>query len=610
MFNNRKDLRIIVISFKYLTVVLGAIFAGVSALIMGEALKRISSTTLRLPLTIQIFALMAGLISGLALVSIFPESLRIKFKRPLRTVRARPTYGFVTLLAIGIGTTIGSPLFIILPVNIVQYAIASVVSLVIAGLISLGIAWVYSYMYVYTEKNRIASVGGPGFLRIGVGKNSVTYFISRLSMWVANTALAAFSAIYFLTFTFQSLPDILKVYGVQTYYIYAVLGFLVLSFAVWFIINAFLENRYLKLIGMGQIVMLVIMVVIIIIQSLILGFRGGWNFSGFTTIGSGNMGIEILENTSYLFILFFGFQEIQSIIKETKETSTIPVISRIFHLKPMSRIRYVSMSMIITVLFSLAVMLLVALSYYAVHPSLSGIEKASLPALYVVDKYISPQFGLLTISAFLIADITTFVPAFIAASRHLRSLSSDGFFPRSMKSLSWFFTLALILVLSFTSSSFLVDITDFMVLAAIGLISFSPFLARRFTGEKRWIVPILSLIIGVFSIFVDIAIFPLDQEVVLLGVLAIALSYLTYDLLRLGSLGLQIFVIFFDLAGISFLEAFPTSVVIRYPSIIPLIGGHAVNLLLIVPAILVLSIAAFLINIIMDIFVIKRVSIS
>lgn len=611
MFKASRSLRLIIIVFKYLTVLLGVIFAGISGIILFEAIfsARIQKY-IAFPLVIQIFGILVALISGVALVSIFPESLRIRFARPLRQVQGRPVYGFVTLLSIGMGTTIGSPLFIVLPVNVVQYAMVSVISLTIAGLISVGIAWVYSYMYRFTVNNRIESVGGPGFLRIGVGKNSVTYFISRLSMWIANTALAAFSAIYFITFTFYTLPSILDAFGLTVYYIYLTMGFLILSFGIWFIVNAFFENRFLKMIGIVQIAMLVVLVVIVIAQSIILGFIGGWNFSGFTSVGSGNTGIEILENTSYLFILFFGFQEIQSIVKETKEYSTIPLISRLFHLKPMERVRYVSLSMIITVIFSLVTMVLVSLSYYSLHPNLSALEESTIPAIYIVREYIGRNFELLTLSAFLIADVTTFVPAFIAASRHLRSLSMDGYFPSSIKSYTWLFTVIVIIVLSFTSSSFLVEITDFMVLAAIGLISFSPFLVRHLSGEKRLLVLFASLIIGIFSIIVDFSIFPIAEEVVLLGAIAMVMSYLVYDLLKLGSTGLQIFIIFFDLTALAFLEAFPTSVLVHYPAFLPLIGGDYVNLGTVIPAILILTCSAILINLVMDVFIIKRVSIS
>lgn len=609
LFNASKSLRLIIILFKYLTVVLGVIFAGISGIILFGAISSARQVqSVSFPLVIQIFGILVAFISGVALVSIFPQSLRIRFHRPIRQIQARPTYGFVTLLSIGIGTTIGSPLFIVLPVNIVQYAMVSLISLTIAGLISVGIAWVYSHMYTFTVRNSIESVGGPGFLRIGVGKNSVTYFISRLSMWIANTALAAFSAVYFITFTFYTLPVILDTFGLTLYYIYITMGLLVLSFATWFIINAFFENRFLKTIGRVQIAMLIVLVAIIILQSLILGFKGGWNLSGFTDAGGGNIGLEILENTSYLFILFFGFQEIQSIVKETKDYSSIPLISRLFHLKPMERVKYVSISMIVTVVFSLLTMILVSISYYSLHPDLAAMEKSTIPAIYIVKEYIGRNFELLTLTAFLIADVTTFVPAFIAASRHLRSLSSDGFFPSSVKSYSWLFTVIVIFVLSFTSSSFLVEITDFMVLAAIGLISFSPFLARHVSGEKRLWVLAASVIIGTFSIIVDFSIFPIAEEVVLLGAIAMVMSYLVFDLLKLGSTGLQIFIVFFDLTALIFLEAFPTSVLIPYPSFLPIIGGDYVNLGIVIPLILLLTCSAILINLVMDVYIIKRVS--
>src|SRR5579872_3112835 len=88
-------------------------------------------------------------LTGMVLVASFPRSIRVKFpQRLFKRPESKPTYGFVSLLAIGLGATLGSPLFILIPLNIVQYEFVSLGSLVIATVLSLLMARVYANMYV------------------------------------------------------------------------------------------------------------------------------------------------------------------------------------------------------------------------------------------------------------------------------------------------------------------------------------------------------------------------------------------------------------------------------------------------------------------------------
>ena len=118
------------------------------------------------------------------------------------------------MLAVGLGATLGSPLFILIPLNIIQYEFVSLGSLVLATILSILMAKVYADMYRESVTMGLEAVGGPSFTKAATGGNSVRYFISRLSMWVANTALAAYSKIVFVVFDFELMPGILKNFGV------------------------------------------------------------------------------------------------------------------------------------------------------------------------------------------------------------------------------------------------------------------------------------------------------------------------------------------------------------------------------------------------------------
>ncbi len=601
-----------VITFKVITVIIGLIFITVSGVILYESARSyFAGGTLFFSGTVEIFATLAALISGVTLVTILPESVRVRFSRPRSRTQPNPTYGFATLLAIGLGATIGSPLFIILPVNIEQYAIVSVVSLVVAGLLSIGIARIYSYMFRYSSANGVDVVGGPTFVRISTRERSVRYFLARFSLWIANTSLAAFCAIFFFTFTFQTLPVIAPAVDLsQSSAMF--LGYLIVGlFAVWFVINAFFEKRFIRMIARAQILFLAVMVGIIVAQGLILGIHGNWNLSGLMATRSGNLPLDIIENTGYLFILFFGFQEIQSVTKESLKESRIPVISRLFNRgKPYSASRYIPLSMYTTVILATCIMLFDALTMFSVHPSLGKLQQVQIPALYIVSTYISPQFQIYTLVAFLLATVTTFVPAFIAASKHLRELVEDGFFPRSLRGLSWVFTIILIAILSLTNPNFLVNITDFMVLVALAIICLSAFWLRNISKKVPKGVIFVALGSGMFAFFVDALLYPQNPTVVLLGVIAVILSFLTYDVVSLGTIGLQIFVIFFDLVAFMFEAIFPSTIAITYPPFFGPLAGHVLLPFLFLRIILLLSAATVFVNIIMDVFVIKRIDLT
>lgn len=150
-----------------MTTMVGALFIFISITMIYAIFAHYGSpSTARFSGNTEIIASIASIVTGITLISIAPESFRVKFRRPPFRPQLKPTYGFVTLLAIGIGATIGSPLFIILPVNIVQYAFVSTISLIIAGTLSYLISRIYSGMYRYSVQNNVEVVGGPGFVKM------------------------------------------------------------------------------------------------------------------------------------------------------------------------------------------------------------------------------------------------------------------------------------------------------------------------------------------------------------------------------------------------------------------------------------------------------------
>ncbi len=558
-----------------------------------------------------VLASLAMALSGGALIAQLPESLRARFRQlPHISGRKRPVYGFGTMLAVGVGATLGSPLFILIPENVVQYEIVSLVSLLLATILSVAMAKVYSDMYSESKALGLEGVGGPSFTKVAVGTRSVRYFVSRLSMWVANTALAAYTKIVFLIFVLDPpfLPSILTAYGLSpflsTVTIYTIAG----AFVAWTILNILFEQRYLRLLGILQIVMTSALLIILVYHSWVLGTFGSWNLSGILETSPGLSWVPaLIINTGYLYLLFFGFQEIQSLERDAVERSSVPLLSWVKRGFTVERTKYFGIAMVMSVVVAAAVNILYGVAVYAsfAHSSLQG---SAIPALYIAKSLLGPSQELLLAAAFLIATVTTFVPAFLAAARHLSALGEDGYMPRSLASLSWVFTLVAIFLLAIGNQDFLVNITDFMVLISLGIISFSAiWLSRRATQReaKRG----LPLFVGLSCFLFGGAIYFIDPTVVVFGSMAVIFAYLIFDILELGSLGIQLFLSVFGLACLAALTSFEHAV---HPlggmsAVVGVLGGNPDSVLVYG---LVLCSLLLIANIAIDVKVLGRTSLA
>ena len=150
-----------ILFFKYFAVFVGSIAAFVALVFVINEYSYLSTVSLGFDDIILISALVAIILSSVALVASLPSSMRVRFQRPRKESVVKPTYGFSTMLAVGLGATLGSPLFILIPLNIVQFELVSLGSLVIATILSVLMAKVYADMYVESARMGLGAVGGP-----------------------------------------------------------------------------------------------------------------------------------------------------------------------------------------------------------------------------------------------------------------------------------------------------------------------------------------------------------------------------------------------------------------------------------------------------------------
>lgn len=604
-------IRVAALALKTVGLVIGGLLAAFALGYLYDELTLLSGPAgIDIGDVLAVLAGVALVFSGGALIAQLPESLFARFRRlPHAAIRRRPVYGLGTMLSIGVGATLGSPLFILIPENILQYEVVSIFSLVLATILSVAMAKVYSDMYRMSKELGLEGVGGPSFTKVAVGVRSVRYFVSRLSMWVSNTALAAYTKIVFLIFVLdpQYLPSILSTYGLTTFQIdittYTVAG----AFVGWTILNVLFEQRYLKLLGLFQIVMTAALLGILVYHSLILGATGSWNFSGLfnTSLGSGWLS-ALAINTGYLYLLFFGFQEIQSLERDSVDRSKVPLLSWVKRGFTLDRTKYLGIAMVLSVVVASVVNILYGLAVYSSHASLEG---SAIPALYLARSILGPGQELLVAVAFLIATVTTFVPAFLAAARHLGALGEDGYMPTSLANLSWVFTLVAILLLAIGNQDFLVNITDFMVLISLGIISLSAIWLRNRAARTRSVGRGLPLLVGLSCFVFGGAVYFINPSVVVFGSMAVIFAYLIFDIIELGTLGAQLFISTFGFVSVFAMTAFRHTVTAG--GILSFVGRFAGS----DPGVIVfwgllLSSTLLAINVLIDVRVLRRTSVT
>jgi amino acid transporter len=311
-------------------------------------------------------------------------------------------------------------------------------------------------------------------------------------------------------------------------------------------------------------------------------------------------------NTGYLYLLFFGFQEIQSLERDAVDRSQVPILSWVRRGMTVDRTTYFGIAMVTSVVVASAVNILYGLAVYAAHTPLQG---SAIPALFLAGALLGPGQELLIAVAFLLATVTTFVPAFLAAARHLSALGEDGYMPRSLANLSWAFTLVAIFLLAIGNQDFLVNITDFMVLISLGIISLSAiWLKRRSSLAKGGNG--LPLVVGLSCFLFGGAVYfsPSGGSVVVFGSMAIIFAYLIFDVIELGTLGSQLFLSVFGFVCLLGLSLFRHSLYVHGILLraIQVVGIGPERLLL---AGLAVTSVLLLANVMLDVMVLRRTSI-
>jgi amino acid transporter len=557
--SQRSWLRDLVSSIRFVSLLFGVALILLSIVIVFavlEARAGVETSQTKFFLFYQLILALSILAGGVTLVHSIARNVTIRIPTgPLsRLPRIRfdlgHGYGFTTALAIGLGATLGSPLFVLVPLNVLQYGVLSLGSLIIAASISVLIAHLYARMYREWATKGLDCTDGPSFTRNACGRVSLRYFIARFGMWIGNTALAGYSLIIAANYARLGFFNTLRTFvNLGSYEVLVtVLIFALLIF--WFVINAFFEKKYSRGIGAAQIILTIILCGILVYESALLLGTQNRPVEALATLpstGIPTLAFILVTNTAFLFLLFFGFQEIQALSADLASRSNIPVLSAFARFRNIDRVTFAKYAMLGSVLIATVINVLYAVAVYVGSPDLAGTQASTVPGVYISRTMFGPWNGLLMATGFIIASLTTFVPTYLASSRHLRRLSSDGFFPTSVGRSAWLFSLIFIVVFSLFSADFLVKIIDFGVLVSLCFISLSAVWARKpfWPPLPRDVLPVIA---GVTCLLAAGALHFIESNVVLFGIIFILIGYLIFDVFELGPYGSQLFLVVLYLA--------------------------------------------------------------
>ncbi len=365
---------------------------------------------------------------------------------------------------IGLGAALGPSVFVLTPNSVRYYGWYSLPGLWLAVISAYLLAYGYRTMFRYSTELGMGAVGGPAFIRNAFGRKHYLYIIARFSMWIMNTATAAFNLLIIL--------DIVSEYAVP--YINGLLGLgdHVYGFAARMTAFAIISYALLRIKDEGAFVTLqrvitapLIPLFFVHVASLLLASGKPLTLGG-PEVGRGPLWgvLATLSSAAYIYMMISRFQDLQAISED---------------IEPERRGRVLWLSMLVTICFTAA--LLTFYTLVLVSLSSAGVEIPGTPipavdlALRACGR-LGPALAAFTMGLVVASLLTTFIPAFMMATRHLRELLSDVFAVRlgaREQALYPIIIVAFMFVLSIAGAEHVIHLTDFTVIVAMIVVALS-----------------------------------------------------------------------------------------------------------------------------------------
>jgi len=475
----------------YLMIVVGVLAALASLVLLAafgvvsfEKSPGIMTLLMSFPLLVDIFILSPGIPRLFLILTIVPLLLMVvlAFRILVEVGRGGQVskrhevgkYSLNQLILFGIGATVGPSAFVVLPEAVSRYGLSTIIGMILASVSALLLAILYARMDSLTYSMGSPSVGGPAFVRKAYGSRHPAYMASRFSMWVANTALAAFNMLVLMdVVTLYVLPDILTLLGASRLADTLNLPMRVLIFLLALLALKY-SRREASLVRIQSILgpMFVALFAAHILALAALAWNAPLPPKSFSAI---SLPINAVTAMAFVYMVVFGFQEIQSLAEG------IPG-------GPEEREKMLRKALVISVVIPA----LLFTVYTAALSFLGELPHTPIPAVDITSGWLR----LLTEGALLLGIATTFIPALVTASNHLRELLIDIFEVRreiAESPIGKYLVAFFVLVLLASDATYLVELTDFGVLVAMGIIAASVIRLSKLAGQEyKLVTPLVS----------------------------------------------------------------------------------------------------------------------
>ncbi len=511
----------------YLMVVMG-VLAALAALVLLIAFGILSfeespglmSLFMAFPVLVDIFVLSPGipllylvlLIVPLLLILVLALRILISFGHGESSASRSHTgakYGLGQLIIFGIGATLGPSVFVVLPEAVRRYGFSSIWGVILASTSAFLLALLYARMDRLTHDMGSPAVGGPAFVRRAYGPKHPSYLASRFSMWVANTSLAAFNMLVLMdVVTLYVVPDLLELFG-RGY----LAGSLNMPLRVAIFLLTLVALKYAN--SEASLVRLQYLLGPIFVALFVAHMAVLFLSPHAPPPPAPLISLDALPAMAFVYMVVFGFQEIQSLAEGIPGTGE-------------EREGLLRKALATSVILPAVLFILYSLSIYL----LGEVPETPIPAVDLTRGWARA----LTEGALLLGIATTFIPALVTASNHLREMLIDIFDVRrevAESPLGRYLVAFFVLILLSANATYLVELTDFGVLISMIAIAWSVTRLERMAGrEERVALPLASALMTGMAAFVLAVVSPDVAFGGILFILAatISLGVVAYEL--------------------------------------------------------------------------------
>ena len=486
---------------------------------------------------------------------LFPrvDVFRKFFKREESNKIAKEKFGLLDLMAISIGATIGPSTFVLSPYSVKHYGWYAFLGMLLSSISAILLAYGYSKMYYYSKKLKKKIIGGPSFVGNAFGTKHYLYMISRFTLWIGNVSLSAFNLLIAIGLVSEYLlPRIFSFINLNEdpvmTFIVKITTFIILSVFV-----IYSHERWEKMVK-SQLYLTIIFLFLFIFHIVLLTMQYNIPMQSVMEINMGSFDpgsiiTGTLSSAAYVYLMIFGFQEVQSLGEHIKSKGT----NYDDRLKETTSI--LKKAMIGGTIFSS----IIFLSYIAIYIGLNnmGIEipDTMIPALDISMK--SDILYITTLSTLFLGVMTTYIPSFVASLKHLRELMLDVFeipITHLKIRIDPYIVIFFMSLLLLTNEEYIIKLTDFSVLVSMSIISISElFLWRRFFRRKSIITKGNYRVFLTFSIILVITLFSsiFSQEIAINSIIFMIIATLMIMFLSYETIIIEIFSIVIGLFTIS-----------------------------------------------------------